>query len=632
MKRSLQIILLITLGITITSAQWQSALVQSVNGKLVYSADAGGNRIPDFSYAGFKNGGAALPTVPVVKSISPVAGDNTAQIQQAINEVAAMPLDANGIRGAILLSEGIYPVAGTIRINASGIVLRGIGAGADSRTSTVIYATGDTPHQRSVIVAGGGNGSKWSDRVSGISQQNITTDSVAMGSRSFDIADASLYNVGDNIVIYHPCTDGWLQSVDYGGSHYTEAGAGPEDVPWTVNSQPIIYNRYITAKNGNTITIDVPVFYALIKSRSQCYIYKYSRSSLRTMIGIENLRVDIETSGVTSDANGDENHAWQAIELNQLEDSWVKNCTMIHFGQSGVITNTATRVTAEDCSAIDPVSIITGERRYNFNVYQASQQILFNRCHATNGRHHFVSNGASLTSGCAFVDCTSQGSYASSEGHRRWSQALLFDNITELDGPRSAGTIMAGFYNRGYYGTSHGWAAVNSVMWNYDSRTGVVLVQKPPTGQNFAIGGKGTFTGTKPPAGFTEPTGYVEGANQSGLTPRSLYFAQLEDRNTPTHVESVPSHEPSSAMVLRNYPNPFNASTRVEFSAPESGEVRIGVYDAAGRQVALLYSGVVGGGQIRIVSFDGSKLASGVYILRLEQGNQKVVRRITLLK
>ena len=67
-------------------------------------------------------------------------------------------------------------------------------------------------------------------------------------------------------------------------------------------------------------------------------------------------------------------------------------------------------------------------------------------------------NGYSYTSGCVFVDCTSSGAYAGSEGHRRWSTGLLFDNLIELDGPRpGVNPRLLGLYNRGYYGTSHGW-------------------------------------------------------------------------------------------------------------------------------------------------------------------------------
>ena len=54
----------------------------------------------------------AIPTVPVRETIWPVAGDNTAHLQAAIDRVSALPLDAAGFRGAVLLRAGYYRVAG----------------------------------------------------------------------------------------------------------------------------------------------------------------------------------------------------------------------------------------------------------------------------------------------------------------------------------------------------------------------------------------------------------------------------------------------------------------------------------------------------------------------------------------
>jgi hypothetical protein len=78
---------------------WQSELVSmDETGKLTYTPDDMGYSIPDFSAAGYRGGGVVLPDVPVVKTISAIAGDNTAHIQAALDEVGNLPL-VNGIRG-----------------------------------------------------------------------------------------------------------------------------------------------------------------------------------------------------------------------------------------------------------------------------------------------------------------------------------------------------------------------------------------------------------------------------------------------------------------------------------------------------------------------------------------------------
>ena len=613
-------ILILPVLSSFTNAQWQSVLVHydSAN-KLVYALDQENNRIPDFSYAGYKNGESELPNIPVIKSISPIQGDNTAYIQSALDS-----LGNEGSTGALLLSPGNYEIWGTLYLKYNGIVLRGSGDGSDSLTNTILKGMGDSPTQRTILIAGGGSSTVWKDQISG-TKTNITSDSVLVGSREFDVANAAPFSVGDNIIIYHPCSAAWLQAINYGGTHST----GPsQDTAWAVDSHPIVYNRYIKAINGNKITIDVPVYNHLIKSQSQSYIYKYSRSGLKTNIGIENLRIDIETLG-----GQDENHPWQAVDLYQLEDSWVRNCTFLHFGQSGIRINTGTRITVDSCKALDPVSQITGERRYNFNTYTGSQQVLFKNCYATNGRHHYVSNGTSWNSGVVFLNCTSSGSYVSSEGHRQWSQGYLFDNHKELDGPRPGldPTLLA-LYNRGNYGTAHGWAIANSVAWNCDVAAGNLIVQKPPTAQNYAIGCKGThITGICPPAPFDEPQGYIEGSNTAGLYPQSLYLAQLQERLSPSSINDKGQVFDKEIIMYPNYPNPFNPETTLSFLITRPVFVTLKVYDLLGNEIKTILNEYKNAGQYT-EKFDGSGLPSGIYFYKLIAGSYSGTGKMILLK
>src|SRR5688500_2173667 len=95
------------------------------DGKLVYMGDSLGNKIPDFSNAGYKGGGGAIPYVPVKETVWPLVGNNSANIQSAIDRVAALPADASGFRGAVLIKMGLYQLDTPIFIRTSGIVLRG---------------------------------------------------------------------------------------------------------------------------------------------------------------------------------------------------------------------------------------------------------------------------------------------------------------------------------------------------------------------------------------------------------------------------------------------------------------------------------------------------------------------------
>src|SRR5580692_3963876 len=98
------------------------------DGRLFYKSTPAGDRIMDFSTAGYMGGGVALPDVPVKRTVEPSGGpDDTASIQAAIDAVAALPLQ-NGFRGAVLLAPGTFTCSNTIVIPASGVVLRGSGA------------------------------------------------------------------------------------------------------------------------------------------------------------------------------------------------------------------------------------------------------------------------------------------------------------------------------------------------------------------------------------------------------------------------------------------------------------------------------------------------------------------------
>ncbi|HCI70816.1 MAG TPA: hypothetical protein DHV30_09570, partial [Balneola sp.] len=82
---------------------------------------------------------------------------------------------------------------------------------------------------------------------------------------------------------------------------------------------------------------------------------------------------------------------------------------------------------------------------------------------------------------------------------------------------------------------------------------------------------------------------------------------------------------------LTNYPNPFNPTTEINFSLPESGEVSLKVYDMLGREVSTIVSSQMSAGT-HSVTFDASFLSSGIYIYRLTSGSTTITKRMTLIK
>ncbi len=78
-------------------------------------------------------------------------------------------------------------------------------------------------------------------------------------------------------------------------------------------------------------------------------------------------------------------------------------------------------------------------------------------------------------------------------------------------------------------------------------------------------------------------------------------------------------------------PNPFNPRTKIEFGLARSGHVSVRIFDVNGRLVSTVVDRVLQAGN-HSYDFDGAKLASGVYWMRLQAGDQKEVKRLSLLK
>jgi glucuronoarabinoxylan endo-1,4-beta-xylanase len=87
----------------------------------------------------------------------------------------------------------------------------------------------------------------------------------------------------------------------------------------------------------------------------------------------------------------------------------------------------------------------------------------------------------------------------------------------------------------------------------------------------------------------------------------------------------------ASFALDQNYPNPFNPTTVVKYQLPVAGDVRLGVYDLLGREVAVLVNERKMAGTYE-VRFDASGLSSGVYVYRLTSGVIAQSRRMVVLK
>jgi hypothetical protein len=100
---------------------------------------------------------------------------------------------------------------------------------------------------------------------------------------------------------------------------------------------------------------------------------------------------------------------------------------------------------------------------------------------------------------------------------------------------------------------------------------------------------------------------------------------------TTVGVEGQGNEIPQSYSLSQNYPNPFNPMTNIRFAIPNSGLVKLVVYDMMGREVKTLVNQSMGAGNYT-VDFDASDLSSGVYVYTIKAGDFTDTKKMVLVK
>jgi len=464
-----------------------SPIIVQPNGQLTYTPDSLGNRVPDFSYAGYMAREKSIPLAAVKIVVPPVNGDATWPIQSAIDYVASLPADNNGLRGAVLLQNGTYRVRGQIKITTSGVVLRGSGVNNT-------FLMGEGTDRETLIRVAGLNDKKLQQ------ETKITDVYVPVNANRISISSPNNFKVGDRVIIHRPSTQKWIKVLG------TETfGGGISALGWKPGERDIYFDLKIMSINGNTVTLDAPLTTALDTTYGISTITSYSWPGRIQQVGIENLSCES-----TYDKNNpkDEAHRWMAITMENVEDAWVRQVNFNHFAGSAVnLLESSKRITVEDCKSLSPVSEIGGQRRYTF--FTSGQQTLFQRCYAENGYHDFAV-GFCAPGPNVFVQCQADAPYSFSGTIDSWASGVLFD-IVNIDGNALR------FGNRGQDGQGAGWSAANSIFWQCSAAR--IDCYKPPTANNWAYACWAQFSGD----------GYWESSNEQ-IKPRSLYYAQLANR------------------------------------------------------------------------------------------------------
>ena len=456
----------------------------------------------DYSTCGYQ---ASERPVPDVKNV--VFVDQAADLQRAIDYVSSMKPEK---RGAILIGEGIYELDQPLRIQASGIVLRGMGKGKTILRKrgfdrgALLYVEGrkmtEKPHftvdkQRNIHPA--------DDRL-----VKITDKMVKAGATSFTVESAKGLGAGSRIRILRPSTWEWIQYLkmdDFGG--------GLDYTGWKPTDIDLVWDRVVTAPpqplpqgGGYLVTIDAPITCTIKDEQGGGYIIPGYNEGEITEVGIENLSME----SAKNDWNPkDEDHCWDGIFVENARDCWVRRVDFRFFAGSAVnLQKHTSRITVEDCIASEPVSEIGGWRRQVF--LTRGQQCLFQRCVSRQGIHDFAA-GYCAAGPNAFVQCEGEQSLGFSGSIGSWACGLLFD-IVNIDGHNLA------FKNLEQFQMGTGWNTANSMFWQCTAST-LWCYSPDSLNRNSAHGCWGTLTGD---GNWTSSNDHVQ--------PRSLFYHQLEKR------------------------------------------------------------------------------------------------------
>lgn len=466
---------------------------------LEYGAYDNGDRVPDFSWCGYRHSQVSIPMVPARVIVNPPVdgGDATALIQQAIDYVSQLPMGADGFRGAVKLAPGTFHVSGQLLVRASGVVLRGSAPeGMEQRSPSILVAEGYRKDEL-IRVLGQRN-----QRTLGEPLPVSAGAYVPVGATSIPMATTAGIRVGDVVRVVRPCTAEWLSQLGTDRiGHQQEYNFSK----WEPGQYEQQMERRVVEVSQQGIVVDIPLTISLDPCYGGGRVVRTDDQGRIQNVGIEQL---VMISAYDPTNPKDENHRWQAVTMDHVQDAWVRRVKVQYFAGSAVmLLEGASRVTVEDCSFLNPVSELANHRRYAFHT--CGQQTLFQRCYAEGGYHSF-SVGRGVPGPNAFVQCHDEMPYSFSGSTGGMSSGILFDRCT-----LAGGSLCYDYRDIADRGSA--WTAANSMVWA--TRASQTHIVTPPDAHNWGYGL------------WTQPfgDGYYQ-CSHTFVRPESLFYAQLAAR------------------------------------------------------------------------------------------------------
>ncbi|MBI4547120.1 MAG: T9SS type A sorting domain-containing protein [Ignavibacteriae bacterium] len=272
-----------------------------------------------------------------------------------------------------------------------------------------------------------------------------------------------------------------------------------------------------------------------------------------------------------------------------------------------------------------------------------------------------VGSPGSVISALAIAKTSSATMYAGTSGSgtspsKVWvttNTGSVWQDLTAIPLPNRHVTSIAihpDFSNRAYvtysgYGTGHVFytsdrgGSWNDVSGNLPDIPVNTIVIDPANTNHIVIGTDlGVFETTNGGTNWTQQNNGLANVSVADLDLRGdgILFAATHGRGmfkttAPLDVQQEHHGLPQEFTLNQNYPNPFNPSTTITFSLAARSFVRLEVFDATGREVAVLVNQELPAGFYRS-TFDAHELSSGVYVYRLETDDFVDSKKMLLMK
>ncbi|KAI8137514.1 hypothetical protein BJV82DRAFT_635163 [Fennellomyces sp. T-0311] len=503
------------------NAPYSRVVYPGPDGRLVYPPyNEKGDRIIDFSSAGYNEGRTPLPQgIPVVMTLDSQGPDDTQRIQQALDQVAAMP-ETNGFRGALQLNRGYYYVSQPLEFRVSGVVLQGDPAGG-----TVIVGTSDPLNTKCLFkILGEAN-------VPARKRIPVLDEYVPVGHCQLTVRDKNRFQIGDEVLVGVHFNDAWIKAIGMDVIH--PKGNTAKNNGWKPGKFDH-YRRVVRVDNGNQLTLNEPITASISKPFGGAFVEKYENRRVKR-IGLQYFECQFpqnkdrgpdemmkhQKKAVKDYRFADEMFDHLMVAMEHAQDCWIRQVRSVWWRNFARLNPNTLAITLQRCHHMFPQEPPQDKRKpwpltgqFAFEI--SGQMILIEHCHAEFNFHAYSYKGRVPGPNVVYnSDCVAKNGDVGP--HMKWSTGQLYDNCN-IEGQMI-------IQDRFDAGSGHGWSGANSVIWNTIAHGGMV-VQKPPTANNFLIGS----SSKRGKARMPNHEWAWEECQDIKVNPPSLYIAQLNER------------------------------------------------------------------------------------------------------